>query len=112
MTRRAFPATLPPVRSLLPMAVVVSLLAGLAPGCGGDPPGSPGSTQPGSSCSQAADCGCWTCTCEGVGGAPGGAELCVDGVCPTASAACATVCDLVQAKVAAATSSNHCPAIP
>jgi hypothetical protein len=112
LTHRDFPATLPPVRALLLVPVVVFVLGGVAPGCGSTPPGSPGSTQPGSACDDAADCGCWSCTCDGVGGAPGGAQLCIGGVCPTAKQACAPVCAIVDAPVAEATSSTHCPAVP
>ena len=83
----------------------------LVPACGSNPPGSPGSGKPGDSCGAAADCGCWSCACQGVAGAPGGAQLC-DGVCPTGEEACASVCAIAGAKVASATSSSHCPAVP
>src|SRR5580704_5950493 len=91
LTRRGFLARLPPVRALLLVPVVVLVIVGLAPGCGSPPPGSPGSTKPGAACAEAADCGCWSCTCKGIGGAPGGAQLCIAGKCPTAQQACAPV---------------------
>jgi hypothetical protein len=97
------------VRALFLVPLVVSLIV---PGCGGDRPGSPGSNQPGAACSKAADCGCWSCACQGVGGVPGGAELCLGGVCPTAQQACEAVCAIAGAKVASAMSSDHCPAVP
>jgi hypothetical protein len=94
---------------LVVSAVLVGLLGALAPGCKSSPETGPGMNMPGASCKGAADCGCWTCTCQGIGGAPGGAQLCLSGTCPTADAACATVCDLVRAKVASAKSSESCP---
>jgi hypothetical protein len=100
------------VRALLLVPVVVLVIVGLAPGCGSPPPGSPGSTKPGAACAEAADCGCWSCTCKGIGGAPGGAQLCIAGKCPTAQQACAPVCAIVDAGVAQATSDDHCPAVP
>jgi hypothetical protein len=47
-----------------------------------------------------------------VGGAPGAAQLCVSGVCPTGEAACTPVCALAQAKVASATGVDTCDGRP
>lgn len=88
--------------------------AALAAGCSSGPAGpGPGDTQPGDPCDKPADCYCWQCTCEGIGGAPGAAQLCKsDGHCPTGDEACGTVCSLANAKVAKATPVEMCPAVP
>ena len=99
-------------RSLV-LAVVLSLGA-LAPGCADSPSGvpGPGSTPPEQPCAKPADCGCWQCDCQGIGGAPGAAQLCVAGKCPTGDAACSPICAIVNAKLATATAIDSCPARP
>jgi hypothetical protein len=81
-------------------------------GCHGTPNGpGPGSTPPGQACSQGSDCYCWQCDCAGVGGAPGGGQLCIDGTCPTGEEACTPICAIVDAGLASATSVDTCPAV-
>jgi hypothetical protein len=87
----------------------------IANACSSTTPGigpAPGNTAPGEACSGAAECGCWSCTCEGVGGAPGAAQLCVSGKCPTGEAACTPICALADAKLASATAVDACTGVP
>jgi hypothetical protein len=72
----------------------------------------PGSTPPGAACKTASDCGCWECACTGVSGAPGAAQLCVGGHCPSGEGACSPVCALAHATVASATSVGTCNGVP
>jgi hypothetical protein len=99
------------LRSFLLSAALCAAVSG--PGCGGghDGPG-PGSTPPGQACSQASDCYCWQCYCAGVGGAPGGGQLCIDGTCPTGEQACTPICALVDAGLASVTAIGICPGVP
>ncbi len=102
------------MRSCFLFLAVTFSLGGLAPGCVDAPsalPG-PGSTPPEQACTDESDCGCWECDCLGVTGAPGGAQLCVDGKCPTGEAACTPICALVGAKLATATAVDDCPGRP
>jgi hypothetical protein len=100
--------------SLRRLVLTVALYLGaLGAGCSSGAAGPmPGQTNPGQACAQATDCGCWQCTCAGVSGAPGAAQLCVSGACPTGEAACTPVCALVGAEVAAATSVDACEGRP
>lgn len=95
-------------RSFL-FAVSLSL-GGLAAGCSsGDGLPHPGSTAPGKPCMDASECGCWQCTCQGVTGLPGGAQLCTGGKCPTGEEACTPVCAIVHAPLETATAVGMCP---
>ena len=103
------------MRSYLLFLAVPLSIGGIAPGCYDPPPSGlpgPGSTLPEQACAQASDCGCWQCDCVGVEGAPGGAQLCVDGKCPTGEAACTPICAIVGAKLATATAIETCPGRP
>lgn len=71
----------------------------------------PGEIDPGDTCMDATDCGCWECHCQGIDG-PGQAQLCKDGHCPSGQEACTSVCDLAHAEVAMATSITTCPGRP
>jgi len=91
--------------------VVLTMWFALA-ACGAtDPNEGVGGSQPydeghvGEPCSNYTECGRWTCICEGIEGAPGSAQLCLDGVCPSGEEACAIDCATVHAKVAVAVAS-------
>ena len=72
----------------------------------------PGPDSPGQPCTEASECGCWQCLCTGVGGAPGAAQLCVSGTCPTGEAACTPICALADAPLASAVSVDSCDGRP
>jgi hypothetical protein len=96
------------------LAVVISLCpAALGAGCSTSTAGPmPGQTNPGEACTHATDCGCWQCNCAGVSGAPGAAQLCVSGACPTGEAACTPICAQVGADLASAVSVDACDGRP
>ena len=52
----------------------------------------------GASCTEATQCGCWECICKRVSGDPGGAQLCIEGRCPTGVEACTAVCAIAGAQ--------------
>jgi hypothetical protein len=93
---------------------LLACVTACASGCADAPVGPvPGDTPPGAACAKPAECGCWSCTCVGIGGDPGAAQLCQpDGHCPSGAQACKTVCALADAQVATVTAIDRCPGVP
>jgi hypothetical protein len=101
--------------ALLAFSLFLPLAPALAAGCASTDESTgagPGSTQPGQPCTGPADCGCWECTCKGVDGGPGAAQLCIGDICPTGQTACTVVCMTSGAQVEQATAIDTCPAVP